>query len=361
MSKMLMDLGHEVYLYGAEGSNAECSEFIQTHTLKDIRDAWGGGDNRFEIGYDWKNQEFRHDFNETKTGATRKYSANCVKEIKSRFQPGDFVMVTQGFYQKPIADAVGAYLTIEPGIGYRGSYARFRAFESSYLQNFTYGSEHPRQSINGNYYDVVIGNYFDRKDFPIYEEKPRDYYLYLGRLTQRKGLWTAIKTTEILGKKLIIAGQQNSEFNSFDLPSHCEFVGFADKEKRNKLMAEAVATFVPTIYLEAFAGTHIESRLSGTPVLTTNFGVFPGTVKNGVDGFRCDTLDDFVWGAKEVVNLDRRLIRKRAEKYFMDHKKWEFQKWFDDLYQLYLSAQDNKIKGWHHIRKQQPEWRLKLL
>jgi len=71
LSKMLLDLGHKVILYGAESSDAPCSEFVQTHTLNDIKDTWGEGDNRFELGYDWETKGFKHDFNTLKTELTQ--------------------------------------------------------------------------------------------------------------------------------------------------------------------------------------------------------------------------------------------------------------------------------------------------
>jgi hypothetical protein len=150
LSKMLLSLGYESYLYGAEGSDAPCTEFIQTHALSDIRREWGDGDNRFDIGYDWKSEGFRHDFNKARTATTKKYYQAAIDAINNHKQPDDFLLVMQGVYQKPIADAVNLWLTCEPGIGYRGSYARFRAFESAYLMNFTYGSEHPGECINGH-------------------------------------------------------------------------------------------------------------------------------------------------------------------------------------------------------------------
>src|SRR3990172_5870289 len=61
LNRMLMSLGHEVIFYGSEGSQVECTKFVQTHTLKDIRRDYGEGDNRFEIGYDWTAHDFRHD------------------------------------------------------------------------------------------------------------------------------------------------------------------------------------------------------------------------------------------------------------------------------------------------------------
>lgn len=350
LSRMLLSLGHETFLYGCESSDALCTEFIQTHTLSDIRREWGSGDNRPQcdnLGYPWREVGFRHDFNTARTATTRKFYEVTAQAINERKQPDDFLLIMQGVYQKPIADEVGLWLTCEPGIGYRGSFTRFRAFESAYLQNFTYGSENPGQCINGHYYDRVIPNYFDPDDFPFCADK-EDYFLFVGRMIARKGVWTAIKATEAIGARLVLAGQQSSEIDVKTLPSHCEFVGYVEPEERARLMGHARAVFVPTLYLEAFGGVNVEAQLCGTPVITTNFGVFPETVMDGVTGFPCHTLQGFINAARNVDKLNPRTIRTHAERYLMDTVRWEFQLWFDDLYQLRLSAIDSSAKGWHH-------------
>lgn len=345
LSKMLLSLGHDVILYGSEGSDAPCTEFVETHTLADIRNAWGEGDNRAGtdgLGYRWRDLGFRHDFNTEKTATTKKYYQACIDGVTQRAEPDHFLLLMQGIYQRPISDALQLYLTCEPGIGYRGSFTRFRAFESAYLQNFTYGSQWPWKSINGNWYDRVIPNYFDPKDFTFCPDKD-DYFLYVGRIIQRKGLEVAKLTVEALDAELILAGQGTPWFES----QNCTFIGYAEPEQRNKLMGRAKAVFVPTLYLEAFGGVNVEAQLCGTPVITTDFGVFPETVINGVTGFRCHTLQDFINAAKSVGTLVPEIIRKHAERYLMDNVKYEFQKWFDDLYQLFLSSQDKDVKGWH--------------
>jgi glycosyltransferase involved in cell wall biosynthesis len=356
LSKMLLSLGHEVYIYGAEGSDAPCTEFIQTHTLADIRKEWGDGDNRFEIGYDYKTFGFRHDFNEKKTDTTKKFYAKCIEEINKRKLDDDFILLMQGTYHTPISDKVNLLLTCEPGIGYRGSSKdSWRAFESLFLQSFTYGSENPFGDCNGNHYDRVIPNYFDPKDFTFKETKG-DYYLYIGRMIKRKGVFTATEATRATGKRLILVGQTDPEIDVSQLPKHCEYRGFADIEQRKELLANAIAVFTPTDYLEPFAGTHVEAMLSGTPPITTDFGVFPGTIPdcvNGIVGFRCNTLQDFVDAAIKAKTVDHKAIRKYAEQFLMDNVKLKFQKWFDDLYQWYLST-DGKTPGWHYLR---PEFR----
>lgn len=357
LAKMLTDNGHTVFFYGSEGSDVEkhCTgkgriHFIKTHTLSDIRKDYGDGDNRFEIGYDYAKGGFRNDFNTEKKPSTAKFYTRVIEHIQKVKRNDDFLLITQGGYQKPIADVVKLYLTVEPGIGYRGSWAGFRAFESSYIQNFTYGSEHPRQSINGAYYDRVIPNYFNLSEFSL--SKKKDYYLYIGRVISRKGVMTAVKATEHIGAKLIIAGQQDSEINISRLPKHCEYVGVVGVEGRKKLMSEALATYVPSVYLEPFAGVHIESMLSGTPPITTNFGVFPETIPdnlNGKVGFRCNTLSDFVKAGILARKTKPREIRKYAERFSMENVWKDYQVWFDQLYQVYESTVDPAKKAWHRV------------
>lgn len=362
LAKMLTSLGHEVFFYGSEGSdvseycNSDLLHFVKTHTLADIRRDYGEGDNRFELGYDHTVNSFKNDFNTERKLSTIQFYSVVIDYLKKHKKPDDFLLITQGMYQRPISDTAKLFLTCESGVGYRGSFAEYRAFESSYIQNFTYGSEHPRASINGNYYDRIIPNYFDSAEFGVAKSK-KDYYLFIGRLIQRKGVWTAIKATEALGARLILAGQQDPEIDPKKFPKNCEFIGSVNSEQRKKLMGEAIATFVPSIYLEPFAGVHIESMLCGTPPITTNFGVFPDTIPNnlqGIVGYRCNTLQDFVTAAKRAKEntknpITRQVISRYAHRFTMDVVAKQYQKWFEDLHQLYLSATIKGEKGWHHL------------
>jgi glycosyltransferase involved in cell wall biosynthesis len=353
LSKMLLELGHEVILYGAETSDAPCTEFVQTHTLSDIRREWGEGDNRFAVGYNWKKSGFKHDFNTARTQAYGQFNAKAIVEIDKRKKDDDYLLLTQGRYQQPVSDKVNIYMTCEPGIGYRGSFCRFKAFESQYLMNFTYGSQHPFRSIDGAHYDRVIPNYFDAKDFPYQSEK-EDYFLYVGRIIKRKGIQYAIDAVGHVGGKLFLAGQDGGEGILQSLPSHVKFIGYLEPHERAKMMGGAKAVFVPTVYLEAFGGVNVEAQLCGTPVITTNFGVFPETVVHGETGFRCNTMNDFVNAARGVGALFPHLIRDHAERYLMENVKWEYEKWFEDIYQNFLSVpafHDEPEPGFNYVEE----------
>jgi glycosyltransferase involved in cell wall biosynthesis len=362
LARMLLSLGHEVIYYGAEGSMVPCTRFVQTHTLEDIRREWGDGDERFEIGYNWKKGEFRADFNGPLTATSLKFYDRCVQEINETKRPDDFLLMSQGIYHKPIADQVGLFLKCEPGIGYMGSFPEnFRCFESNFLRSYAVGSESPGQCASGKYYDRVIPNYFEREDFD-FSARTADYFLYIGRLIRRKGLIIAYHACQELGKQLVIAGQGGrvtkdghlvSSDPEFCLPpGNWQYMGYAGPVERNILMGGAIATFVPTEYLEPFAGTHVESMLCGTPPITTDFGVFPETIPDcveGVVGFRCNTLDDFVRAGRSALGVDRFKVRQYATRFLTERVRWDFQKWFDDLHRVYLSTTDSSARGWHHV------------
>ena len=116
LARMLLSLGHEVYYYGAEGSDVPCTKFIQTHTLSDIRNDYGSGDDRFEIGYDWTSSNFRHDFATERKPSTLKYYANAIAAINEVKRSDDFLLCSMGLYHEAIAREVNIYLTCESGM-----------------------------------------------------------------------------------------------------------------------------------------------------------------------------------------------------------------------------------------------------
>ena len=163
---------------------------------------------------------------------------------------------------------------------------------------------------DGQFYDAVIPNYLNPADYPFQPDGGQgDYYLYLGRLIKRKGIHIAVETCKRLGAKLKIAGQGCIKVEGNRI--HCadgevyegdnlEYVGFATGAKRAALYQNAIATFVPTTYIEPFGAVAIESQMAGTPAITTDFGAFPETVEHGKTGFRCHTLDHFLFAARNA-------------------------------------------------------------
>ena len=335
MARILKMLGHTVIFYGVEGSEVECDEFVQCSTKEVLEKAYGKWDKTKVYGC------VRDDL------AHRTFNENAIREINKRRLFGDFLLCCHGSYHKPIADAVNIADTVEIGIGYTGSFAKFRIFESRFQMNWSYGAE---GKGDGNFYDEVIPGYFDPDDFTYNEEK-EDYFLYLGRIITRKGVLVARDVCKKLGKKLVVAG-----FGTFDNSSdaatfkeitedpNIEYVGFAGREKRRELLSKAKALFAPTLYFEPFGYVVLEAAFSGTSVITTDFGAFPETILDRVTGFRCKTFAEFVHAAENVGSISPKACRDWAmENFTLEVAAKKYENYFNRILDLYG-------KGWYAER-----------
>jgi glycosyltransferase involved in cell wall biosynthesis len=293
-----MDLGYTVYFYGIEGSEVPCTEFIQVVSKEEWEKEYGNRDPNKTYPYNPNGPTYQT------------FNRNAVKEINLRKQEKDILAVTLGNFQKPIADEVQIALTVEIGVGYEGTFAKYRTYESYAWMHFLAGIQGGYQA-NGDFYHTVIPYAIDPEDY-TFKEKKEDYYLYLGRVIKRKGVDIAIQTTKAIGARLIVAGQKDND--EVDL-SDVEYVGYADLEKRKELLANARAVFVPTMYFEPFGAVVVEAGMSGTPVLTTDFGAFTETVVNGKNGFRCSTLKDFILATKNLENITPLICHAHSMKY----------------------------------------------
>ena len=233
-----------------------------------------------------------------------KFNAKAIMELNNRLEPQDFICLIGGSAQKPIADAFPSHLSVEFGVGYGGVFSNFRVFESYAWMHSIYAGWKNPTAADGHFYDVVIPGYLEPEMFPLGDGKG-DYYLFIGRLIDRKGYRIAQEVCERLGKRLILAGPGEQS-------GYGEFVGSVGPAERAALMGGAIATFAPTLYVEPFGNVVIESQSCGTPTITTDWGAFTENNPHGVTGFRCRTLQEFMDATESVKQLDRAAIRERA-------------------------------------------------
>lgn len=267
----------------------------------------------------------------------RLMNERAIAAIRQRIEPRDLICLIGGGCQKSIADAFPNHTTVEFGVGYAGVFAKFRVFESYAWMHTVYGALYGAYQADGAYYDAVIPNYFDVADFPFSAEKD-EYFLFIGRLIDRKGYNVAVETCRRKGLKLKIAGQGEP-------PEFGEYVGVVGAEERGRLMSRAQGVFVPTQYVEPFGGVAVESQLCGTPVISTDWGAMTETVEHGVTGYRCRTLQAFCDATDDVRSLDYAAIRRRAiEKYSLESVAPMYRRYFDRLLGLWGD-------GWYSLRK----------
>lgn len=266
---MMTKLGHTVILYSGEKNDALCFEHVM---------CIGDPDRRVMVG---SKHYTEADWGHPLWGA---FNQNVIKGLTARLQPQDFICLIGGFAQKPIADAFPAHLSVEFGIGYAATFAKYRVFESYAWMHMIYGAEVGRaDKKDGHWFDAMIPNQIE----DIYKLGKGDggYALYMGRLVDRKGYRIAQEVCEAEKIKLVLAGPGNAS-------GYGEFVGEVNAIERARLMEGAFCLMAPTQYIEPFGTVHIEAMACGTPIIATDWGVFTETVGPD-DGLRCRTFEEF--------------------------------------------------------------------
>jgi glycosyltransferase involved in cell wall biosynthesis len=323
--KMMTARGHEVIHYGHEESDLPCTEHVTVITNDDLKIAYGN--------YDWRKNFFKFDTNDH---AYKTFYANAIREVGKRKQKNDFILPFWGAGTRPVCDAHPDLITVEPGIGYAGGHwARFKIFESYAIYHAYYGLDSVG-TCKQDWYDTVIPNYFDPEDFTFKEQK-EDYFLFLGRVYEGKGVNIAVQATEAIGAKLIIAGQNSlKQMGYTETPAHVTELGYADVETRRNLMANAKGAFVASLYTEPFGGVQVECLFSGTPTITTNWGSFTENNIHGVTGYRCTTFEQFTWAAKNIGNIKPQSCRDFALNNFsLDVVAQKYEEYFQSVLNVY--------------------------
>lgn len=310
-ARMMKSLGHTVYLYASEENEAPCTELITTITKEEQTTLLG-------------DCQYQHAAMEGRRPLWELSNARMIKEIAKRKEPRDLLLTIGGLSQESVFRAHSDLLGVEYSIGYEGSFAPYRVFESYAWMHSTYGFQH---FPDGRFYDTVIPVFFDPKEFR-FELNPDDYFLYVGRLVPRKGISIACEAATRAGVKLKIIGHGDTRL----ITGGHEYLGALPADERNEVMSKARAVLCPTIYVEPFCCVAVESFFTGTPAITTDFGGFTETVEHGLTGFRCSLLAEFSDAIRKVDFLDRAVVRQRAmDRYSLDVVQLLYDKYFRRL------------------------------
>lgn len=335
--RMMHERGREVILYSGEENEAPCDEHVVVVTNKQQRGWFGKHDENDLDRGGFKGQEAWQPMAPWWSA----FNAACVGAIRERMDATDLLCLSQGWSQKTVVDSIPEMIGAEIMVGYRGiiDYPRlspvFAAFESQSHRAMVYGekgwNDFPREA------DVVIPNSFDPDELPFGDGG--DYLLFVGRIVERKGLEYAAKIANELGMKLVVAGPGgkkdgpflHGEGGSWQI-DRLKYVGAVGVKRRARLMGGAAALLAPTLYAEPFGGVAVEAMMCGTPVVTTDFGAFTDTVKQGVSGYRFQTLQEAIDATVAAMQLDRRGVRSWAiENFSLDAVRPMYERWFANL------------------------------
>lgn len=179
----------------------------------------------------------------------------------------------------------------------------------------------PELNWMANIYHGIDTEYF------AYNDKPEDYLLYLGRITEEKGVHFAIEAARAANLNLVIAGRSyptenywHNYIEKFVDGKTVNYVGEANLETKLGYLQNAKALLFPTQYDEVFGLVMAEAMSCGTPVIAWNKGSVPEIVQDGHTGYIIKDVNGMVKAIQNIDKISRQECRKRAELFFSIEK-----------------------------------------
>lgn len=150
--------------------------------------------------------------------------------------------------------------------------------------------------------------------------------VFLSRVERIKGAHTAIAIAKKTGRNLIIAGNhattgEAGKYWEQEIVPHLgkdgiEYIGAVNDVQKNELLGQAAAMIVPIEWEEPFGIVFAEALACGTPVISCPRGALPEIVRQGIDGYLINSIEDAVLAVDKLPDINRYNCRERVEKYF---------------------------------------------
>lgn len=336
--KMMKSTGFKIVEYGVEGSESLADEHVVVLTRK-RRDKLIG-------------RVSGHIGSKAVLGSPlhTEFSKKLLPLIQRRIRPFDIVAHPFGRSHIELYGLLPQAFHVETGIGYPdGPFGAFRIFESEAWRHFHWGKYDGFDGgHSGNrWFSWAIPNYFDVSEWPLRGSTPTAGFTrvcYMGRLEERKGSKTLAQIREAYDRKYPGNAFTWHAAGIGETVPGWEMVGELRGSERADFLRDARCLLMPTNFIEPFGGSGVEAMMMGVPLIASDFGAFTETVRDGVTGFRCKTLGDFVEAIAQCGELHTGTIRGHARARYS----------LDVVAPLYVSAFEQILslggEGWEDLR-----------
>jgi glycosyltransferase involved in cell wall biosynthesis len=310
--------GHTVYHYGHPDSVVRCTKHIDVISRKTYDDHF-----KEKKWQDFLPQSIQNKLHE-------EFNLNAAREaLNHRHDKNDLVLAFWGIgHQEACEKLKDSMIVVEPSIGYDSFFAHFRIFESyAHLHKMLGGAHQKHPSPT----DHVIPPGFTPSDFE-FSEKKEDYWLFLGRIVDAKGVHIADQLSRALRQPIKFVGPQTLKNTLPKDNPYAEYIPTVSHEQRRRLLTKAKGLLMPTLYMEPCGWSMIEAWFSGTPVLTTDWGAPAEYNRHHKTGFKCRSLNEFFHAANLIETISPRYCRQYAENQFhISHIMKRYETYFEFL------------------------------
>jgi glycosyltransferase involved in cell wall biosynthesis len=143
------------------------------------------------------------------------------------------------------------------------------------------------------------------------QERPGDYFLYLGRLSSEKGVRTLLQAWRGVNLRLLIVGDgPEASYLRSEAPQQVEFRPSLPAAEATALLRSARAVLIPSVSYEGAGRVVFEAYAAGVPVLASRVGGLPEYVKDGETGLLLPPGNPEAWARA----VDRLMDHKQRER-----------------------------------------------
>jgi glycosyltransferase involved in cell wall biosynthesis len=159
-------------------------------------------------------------------------------------------------------------------------------------------------------YMATVYNGINTNEF-MFNDDPKDYLLFFGRIHPEKGTWDAIQVAKRCGKRIIIAGliQDTEYFEKRIRPlingEDVVYAGNCGPAQRNELLGNALCLLHLIHFEEPFGLSVAEAMCCGTPVIAFSRGAMPELIQHARTGFLVNTIEEAVASVGQLSFIER--------------------------------------------------------
>lgn len=234
-----------------------------------------------------------------------------------RFNVDGIVMNLLDFFTVPIALTFHNTTDIQANVQYYHNALSLHRHEMIFV------SENQRRPVSFFPNTKVIYNALPIKNFPVESEK-ENYMLFLGRITPFKGILEAIKVSRKTNIPLVIVAKVDpvdQEFYEKEVEDTIDgklirFVGEADFAGKVEYLKKAKCLLFPILWEEPFGLVMVEALACGTPVVAFRRGSVPEIIRDGINGFVVDNIDEMIVAVGKTGTISAEKCRESVEGIF---------------------------------------------
>ena len=173
----------------------------------------------------------------------------------------------------------------------------------NYVSTFIVLGAHSKEMFHSTYFRKMAGRFAVKPNYVPDKEAQENsngkYFLYIGRLTEEKGIKTLLRAFSYYGYDLKIAGSgplENEVLKATKNFRNITFLGHSSSVEIDLLLNNAKALIFPSEWYETFGMVMAEAFSKSVPVIASRLGNITTIVEDGKSGllFEAGNPDDLM-------------------------------------------------------------------